>query len=138
MVLDWVDGALGSPVDLSIVGLWEGDVVSDLTLLSLVTEELFVLEFGPGGHEVVSNGEVGLLSVDLVDLGILLGVEVESEVVLLFGSEVESVSGDVFDEGLLELHGDWLFAELGVTEVGGGFAEFVHCKFKLIDYKYLP
>ena len=100
MVLDGVDGTLGSPVDLSIVGLWEGDVVSDLTLLSSVTEELLVLEFGPGGHEVVSDGEVGLLSVDLVDLGILLGEEVESEVVLLFGSEVESVSGDVLDEGL--------------------------------------
>jgi len=130
LVLNWVDGTLGSPVDLSGVGFLEGNVVSwELTSLALVTEELLVLEVGPGGHEVVSDGEVGLLSVDLVDLGILLGVEVESEVVLLFGSEVKTVSGDVLNEGLLDLHGDWLFAELGVTEVGGGFAEFVHCKF---------
>ena len=129
LVLNWVDGTLLSPVDLNIVGLWEGLVVSwELTGLTSVTEESLVLEVGPGGHEVVSDGEVGLLSVDLVDLGILLGEKTESEVVLLFGSEVETVSGDVLNEGLLDLHGDWLFAELGVTEVGGGFAEFVHCK----------
>jgi len=126
LVLDSVDGSLGSPVDGGIVGLGESGDVSDLTLLTSVTHEFLVLECGPGGHEVVSNGEVGLLSVDLGDLGVLLGEEVESEVVLLFGTEVESVSGDVFNEGLLDLHGDWLLAELGVTEVGGGFAEFVH------------
>ena len=98
--------------------------------MTSITEEFLVLEFGPGGHVVVSNGKIVLISVDLGDLCVHFGEEIESEVVLLFGSEVESVSGDVFDEGLLHLHGDWLFAELGVTEVGGGFAESVHCKFR--------
>jgi len=89
LVLDGVDGTLGSPVDGvgEVVG-GEGDnggLVNGLG--SLVSEESLVLILGPGGELIVSNGEGVLgVGVDLVDLSILLGVESESELVLFLSS----------------------------------------------------
>ena len=88
---NWVDGNGSSPVDGGIVGFFKGDVVSfEFTSLSSVTEELFVLKFSPGGHEVVTNGEVLFGGVDFVKLGILGDIEVHSEVEFFFGGELET------------------------------------------------
>jgi len=51
----------------------------------------------------VSNGEVFLSSVDLVDLGVLLGEEVHSKVELFLSSVRDSIYRHMFDEVLLEL-----------------------------------
>ena len=127
LVLNWVDGTLGSPVN----GSWGIDLGELNGVLGgeegslLVSEESLVLGVGPGGHEVVSDGEVGVLLVDLLDGGILLGVLVESEFVLGVGSEGESVGGNVLNEGLLDLSTK-LF--LGAEE-SGHLAKFVHFVF---------
>ena len=100
MVLDWVDGSLSSPVD----GGWDGDGVEDgwhldHVLWDLGTKELFVLLMGPGGEEVVSNGESVLgVGVDDGVLGILGVEDGLSEFEFFGGGEVESVFGDVLDE----------------------------------------
>jgi len=136
LVLDWVDGSLGSPVD----GGWEVDLGEDLNvgvwvfLLTSESEELLVLGISPGGEVVVSDGE-GVLwdGVDLLVLGILLGEDGKSEVVLLLGSVGETELGHVLDEGTLELWGDerGLFVTEGgfKSEVSGGFAEVLHLCF---------
>ena len=128
------NSTLCSPVDGGLVGLWKDrGLASNLTALSSVSEELLVLEVGPGGHVVVADGEIGLLGVDLVHLGVLLRVEAKSELVLLSGTKGESVSSDMINEGLLELQGNWLVAELFEAEVGGSFAEFLHFKERITN-----
>lgn len=86
LVLDWVHGTLGSPVDFNIVGFWK-DLDVFLRLDTSVAEESLVLFLGPGGELVVSNGEgvVGV-GVDLSNFSILLGEDVHSEGVLFRGS----------------------------------------------------
>lgn len=140
MVLDWVDGTLGSPVDGFLeVLLGEDDNVL-LLLNSLESEELLVFSISPGGEHVVSNGEgVVDISVDLSVLGILLSEDVKSELVFLGGSVGVSVGGDVLDEGLFDLGGDEgvVVASLGGdSEEGGGFAEVEHCFLYLIIIKF--
>ena len=127
LVLDWVDGTLGDPVDLigKVGGVELGDVVVLEVGWSLVTEDSLGLEFGHGGELVVSEDEGVLGGVDLVDLSILLGEETHSEVVLLLGSEVETMGGNVLHEGLLEFDGDWGFAG-EETGVSGHGADHVH------------
>ena len=118
-----------SPVDLNSVSFWKGNsLTSDLVSLALVAEHLLVLEVGPGRHEVVGDGEAGLSSIDLVDLSVLLGILAKSEFVLLFGTEGESILRDVVNEGLLELKGNWLFAELFVAKIGSSFTDSLHFK----------
>ena len=128
LVLDGeVNSTCCNPVDFGCVGLWkENGLASDFISLSLVSKELLVLEVGPGGHEVVSDGEAGLPSIDLVDLNVLLGVESKSELVLLFGTEGKSELRDVISEGLLELKGNWLIAELLEAKIGSGFTDILH------------
>ena len=115
MVLDGINGTLGSPVLGVSVGLWKGDVVGlVLSSLSGVSEELLVLGISPGGHEVVADGEVVLSGVDLLELGVLLGEEAHSELELLLGSVGDSVFRHVLDESLLELEvvmGDGVVSE---------------------------
>jgi hypothetical protein len=130
LVLDWVDGSLGDPVDLSlkVVG-WElgNDIGLVEGLWSSVSEESLVLSGSPGGEHVVSNGEGVLwVGIDLLVLSILLGEDVQSELVLLLGSVGDSVFREVLDESLLG-EGKWSNVVAGVeAEVGSGGAEGVH------------
>jgi len=132
LVLDWVDGTLGSPVDgVSKVGGVElNNVLVDLIGgWGLESEELFVLIMGPGGEHVVSNGEgVSLLSVDLSDLLVLLGEDLHSEVVLLLGSIGFSIGGEMLVEE--SLNSEFLRFVVAVvrleSEEGGGFAKVKH------------
>lgn len=131
LVLDGVDGSLGSPVDGSGDGGVEvsDDGVSWELLWSLVSEHSLELSIGPGGELVVSDGEgVGWVGVDSGVLHVLEGVDAKSELVLLFGSEGESVLSHVSDEGLLDGR-DWgiVLAHVG-SEKSGGSAEVLHCK----------
>jgi len=87
LVLDGVDGTLGSPVD----GVGEVGGVENLDVLGLVgldsgTEELSVLLMGPGGELVVADGEGVLLGVLGLDELILDGELLKSELVLLGGA----------------------------------------------------
>jgi len=127
LVLDWVDGTLGDPVDriLKVGGVEDGSLLIREVSWSLVSEESLVLEVGPGGELVVSENERVLGSVDLVDLSILLGKEVHSEVELLLGSVGDTILGNVLHEGLLELNRDWGLAGVD-AEVGTGSAKHVH------------
>ena len=108
MVLDWVNSSEGSPV----LGVWDSDFLENGWLWDLwnaiwvggvqwgsVSEKLFVLLWGPGGHEVVADGE-GVLWVG-VDSSEFLGVGDEdllSEQELGLGSVGDTVSGDVLEE----------------------------------------
>jgi hypothetical protein len=115
LVLDGVNGTLGSPVLGGGVGWLKGNVVSDsLAGLTGITEELLVLGSSPGGHVVVTDGEVLLSGVDLLDLGVLLGEEVHSELEFLLGSVRDSVFRHVLNEGLLEL--ELILGDDGVSE----------------------
>ena len=129
LVLDWVDGTLGSPVD----GVGEVGDIEDLNVLGevsvswhLESEELLVLVMSPGGELVVSNGEgVSLLGVDLLDLLVLLGEELHSEGVLLLGSIGLSEGSDVLVEGGLDT--DLLLAVMVLdSEESSGFAKVKH------------
>jgi hypothetical protein len=129
LVLDGVNGTLGSPVDgIGELGVIEDDNVLGVVLLTLEAEELLVLLMSPGGHVVVGDGEGVLSGVDLLDLGILDGVLLKSELVLL--------GGTVHDTELVEMG---LEASLDVVElvvllavfgldasVSGGLAEELH------------
>ena len=135
LILDGVDGTLGSPVDLSLSGLGELDNV--LGLSTAATKNSLVLGVGPGGELVVTKLEVSLLSVDLVDGSILGGVELISELVLLLGAVGEAEVDHVLLEGTLEglVLGRLLVAVVGLdTGPGGGFAEELHLY--LIYYNY--
>jgi hypothetical protein len=134
LVLDWVDGSGGDPVD----GGWElgGVEISGLQIgevsWHLESVHSLGLERGVGGELVVSDDERVLGGVDLLDLGVLLGEEVHSELELLLGSVVEAEGVDVLNELLLHLNGGWGLARED-AEVGGGSAEHVHGK-KLFGY----
>jgi hypothetical protein len=107
LVLDGVNGTLGSPVDgIGELGVIEDDNVLGVVLLTLEAEELLVLLMSPGGHVVVGDGEGVLSGVDLLDLGILDGVLLKSELVLL--------GGTVHDTELVEMG---LEASLDVVEL---------------------
>jgi len=129
LVLDGVNGTLGSPVDgVSKVGVVEhGDVLRGVeTGWGLESEELLVLLLSPGGELVVANGEgVSLLGVDLVDLLLLLLEDSHSEVVLLLGSVGFAEGGDVLVEGRFQLH---LLLAVGRFDVkeASGFAKVKH------------
>lgn len=127
MVLDWVDGTLGDPVDgIGEVGSVEGgDVLVLEVLWSSETVHSLGLESGHGGELVVFEEEGVLGGVDLSDLNILGGEETHSEVVFLLGSVVEAESGDVLHEGLLKFDGDWGLA-LVDAGVSGHRADHVH------------
>jgi len=128
LVLDGVNGSEGSPV----LGVWESDFGENGWLWELsgiirsdggvewglVSEKFFVLGSGPGGHEVVSNGEgVGGIG---VDLGIFNSVGIEdslSEDVFFLGSVGDTVVSDVLEE-----IGAWLSNGFE-TKGEGGFSE---------------
>jgi len=129
LVLDGVNGTLGSPVDLSrVLGVIEDDNVLGLVGLDLGTEELLVLLMGPGRHVVVANSEGGLLGVDLLDLSILDSELLKSELVLLGGTVHDTELVEMGLEGLLDgVEVLLLVALLGVdTSVSGGLAEELH------------
>jgi len=127
LVLHGVDGSLGSPVDGvgEVLGVEDGGLGELKGGGGLVSEESLVLEVGHGGELVVSDGEGVLGGVDLLDLLVLLGELLESEVVLLGGSEGESELGDVLDEVLVSLSGDGLLAEVVESEGGESLAKNV-------------
>ena len=131
LVLDWVDGTLGSPVDgvRQVAGI-ELLEVHVLVLSDLVTEKLLVLLIGPGGELVVAENEAGLLVVVLLNLGILGGEDLHSELVLLLGGEGETLVIEVSVElGLHWVNLSVVVAELGVgTHESGGFADRQHKK----------
>jgi len=102
LVLDGVDGSEGSPV-LGGWGLNGGEGLEGLVLWdTLESEKFFVLRSGPGGHEVVADGEgVGFIS---VDLSVFSGFGVEeflSEEEFFGGSVGDTESGDVLEEFLV-------------------------------------
>jgi len=131
LVLDGVNGTLGSPVDgVGEVGGIELNNVLGLVVLALVAEELLVLVVSPGGHVVVADGEGVLLGVDLLDLSILDGELLKSELVLLGGTEGDAVLVEMGLEVLLDV-GELvvLVAVLGLdTSESGGLAEELHCE----------
>lgn len=114
LVLNGVDGTLGSPVNLSLGGWLELDNV--VSWGNSGTEKLLVLSISPGGELVVTKLEGGLLGVDLVDGLVLGGEELESELVLLLGAVGETVLLHVGGEGTLKsLHvGSSLVAVVGL------------------------
>ena len=129
LVLDGIDGSLGSPVD----GISEIGGVQDLDVVLLVelgSEEFLVFGLGPGGHVVVSDGEgVGCVGVDHVVFGVLLVEEGKSESVLLLGSVGDSEVSEMLDESLLDMgfDGGGVIAHVKSDESGGG-TESVHLK----------
>ena len=138
LVLDGVDGTLGSPVNgvSEVVGGEDGGLGELSVGGGLVSEESLVLEVGPGGEHVVLEDKGVLGGVDLLDFGVGLGEEVESEVVLLLGSVGKSPLGDVLDEGLLGLEGNGLLADISKSHHGKGSTKCVHLFTKLIiNYK---
>jgi len=124
LVLDWVNSSEGSPV----LGGWdsfggEDGWFSFLNVLwGSVTEKFFVFIMGPGGHEVVTNGEsVVLVGVDFLVFGILGGEDFLSEGVFFSSSVGKSVFGNVVEE----FNGSVLvfFAEVLEPKGESGFAE---------------
>jgi len=128
LVLNWGDGTLSSPVDgVGEVGGVEENLASLVMLWKSVSVELGLLLGGPGGEVVVGEGEAVLFGVDLLDLGINLGVKGHSEVELLLGSVGETVLVHVGDEVLLELVVVVVLgAEMLHAGKSGSFAEEVH------------
>jgi len=130
LVLDSVDGTLGSPVDLSIK-----DFGVELLNLSVVHggwlsgEDLLVLLMGPGGEFVVTENVRVLLSVDLVNFFVLDGELLKSEFVLLIGSIADTKSRNMLHVSLFD-HGE-VFRLLLTDDSseGGSFANDVHFKF---------
>ena len=129
LVLDVVDGTLGPPVDVSVVGLGKSGVLDVLAGVNLGAEDGLVLGVGPGGELVVANSVGAVLGVVLHDEGVLLGEEGNAHVVLLGGgvgkAELVHVSGEA---GLQEVLGEHnLGADGGLkAEAGNGVAEEVH------------
>lgn len=131
LVLDGVDGTLGSPVDLSgeIGGVENLHVLDGVVLGALEAEELLVLLMGPGGELVVAELEGVLSGVDLLDLLVLDGELLKSELVLLGGAEGNT---ELVEMGLeVGLEGGEvvvLVALLGLdASESGGLAEELHC-----------
>jgi hypothetical protein len=125
LVLDGVNGALGSPVN-GVLEDWgiEGGVLGWLSG-SLESEELLVLEVGHGGELVVTNGEWGLLRVDLGNGGVLLGELSKSELEFLISTVWETELGDVVVELGLEFSGVFLLTG-EEAESGTEFAGVMH------------
>ena len=129
LVLDAVDGTLGPPVDVSVVGLGKSGVLDVLAGVNLGAEDGLVLGVGPGGELVVANSVGAVLGVVLHDEGVLLGEEGNAQDVLLGGgvgkAELVHVSGEA---GLQEVLGEHnLGADGGLkAEAGNGVAEEVH------------
>jgi hypothetical protein len=124
LVLDCVNSSEGSPV----LGGWDSFGGEDgwFSYLNVLwgseTEEFFVFFIGPGGHEVVTNGEsVVLVGVDFFVFGSLGSENFLSEGVLFSSSVRESVFGNVVEEvngGVLVF-----FAEILESKGESGFAE---------------
>jgi len=108
LVLNWVNSSEGSPV----LSGWDVDLIEDGWLWGLsngvwvnsvewssVSEKLFVLLWGPGGHEVVADGEgvlwVGVNSLEFLSVG---HEDLLSEHELFRGSVGDTVGGDVLEE----------------------------------------
>jgi hypothetical protein len=107
LVLDGVDSTGSSPVD----GLGEVGVIKNLWLLDLgalwhlVTKSSLSLFISQGREHVVGKSERRLLEVGLLDVGILIGEDLESVVEFLFGTDSKSELLNMVDEFLLdELH----------------------------------
>ena len=137
LVLDGVDGTLGPPVDLSIVGL--GELNNVLLRALAATHDGGELLGGPGGELVVGKHVRSILGVVLVDEGVLLGEELHAEVVLLGGGERKAVLVHVsLEAGVHEVLGQHELGADGALDTKGGHrvAEVVHHLFYY--YNYLP
>jgi len=127
LVLDGVHGSLGSPVD----GVLEVGVIDELDFWDLLngwhleSKKSLVLLLSPSGELVVSNLESGLSSVDLLNLSILLGEDLESEHELFFGSIRKSELVQVSNEVLLEESALLVVAQVFHAD---GVAKEVHLK----------
>lgn len=129
LVLGSVNGTLGSPVDgIGELGVIEDDNVLGGVVVALEAEELLVLLMSPGGHVVVGDGEGVLSGVDLLDLGILDGVLLKSELVLLGGTVHDTELVEMGLEVLLNVVELMvLLALFGLdASVSGGLAEELH------------
>jgi hypothetical protein len=127
LVLDWVDSSERSPVlGGNEVFDWENGWFSFLNVLwGSVTEKFLVLVMGPGGHEVVSNGEgVVLVSVDFSVFN-SLGIEEGLSEGVFFSS---SVGKSVLSNVVKEVDGGVLLflADVFESKGHGGFAERSH------------
>jgi len=101
LVLNWVDGTLGSPVNRG--SSWHGeDSVLWEGLWSLVSEESLLLLRGHVGELVVSVSGTTVHGVELSNFGVGLLELSESEFVLLFGSVGLSVLNNVAHERSLD------------------------------------
>lgn len=96
LVLDRVDGALGSPVDsIGKVRSIENLRVLGIVLLASVAEKLSVLVLRPGGEFVVGETEGILSGIVLFDIGVLKSELLETEVELFLGAEREAILSNV-------------------------------------------
>lgn len=125
LVLDGTNTALLSPVLATVSALFEPGWLG-IDILWDTTEVLGGLLVSHGGEHVVTEHERVLLSVDGVDLGILLHENLESELVLLLGSVGETLKFHVFSELLVKLLGSFWLEEALESENGGGFGEVHH------------
>lgn len=94
MILNWVNGALGSPVDVASLGkgLWGWDDVSLVVRWELETSVLGnKFGFSEVGELVVSQNVVLLLEVFSIDLGISLGENSKSVEVFLWTGVLDLV-----------------------------------------------
>ena len=103
LILDGGDGTSGLPVGVAVGGaLIEALVGAWHVHLGSVSEHLLVLNLGEVREEVVASGEVGVLSVDLVDLLLSLNKVSEAGHELLNGGVLLAPLSGVLH--VLELH----------------------------------
>jgi hypothetical protein len=100
LVLNRGDSSGGDPVDGVSVGGGEF-LDGERGRAGLVSGHSLLFSLSHGGHEVVSDSVGGVRVVVLVDESVRLVEDVLAEVVLLDGSEGESVLRDVLHEGVL-------------------------------------
>jgi hypothetical protein len=124
LVLNWVDGTLGSPVNRG--SSWHGeDSVLWEGLWSLVSKESLLLLRGHVGELVVSVSGTTVHGVELSNFGVGLLELSESEFVFLFGSIGLSVLNNVAHERSLDGGDFGVGSSRGSEEGNGSHVNFV-------------
>ena len=127
LILDGVDGTLGSPVNVlakiaRIKNNWLDLGATDLE----GTKHLLGFFLGLGREHVVAESEGVLLIVPLLNLVILLLKDLKSVHVLLFGAEAETLGADVSLESLMKLMNMLSLLMESEAEHGGSLRQMHH------------